>query len=80
LILFHYRACGDPRPDSDIDLVVLLDGAIDAGADNRRTSELRARINLDTELEISCRYFTPERLAKIDSPLLLNLSRDGVRV
>jgi predicted nucleotidyltransferase len=80
LILYGSRARGDARPDSDIDLVVLLDGPIDRGAENQRTSYLRAQINLDTELLISCLYYTPDRLARIDSPLLLNVSREGVPV
>jgi predicted nucleotidyltransferase len=80
LILYGSRARGDARPDSDIDVVVVLDGPINRGRESDRISYLRAKINLDTELLVSCLLMTPERLTQIDSPLMLNLSREGVPV
>lgn len=80
LILYGSRARGDARPDSDIDLVVILEAPIDRPKENERISDLRAQIHLDTELLVSCLFMTSDRLERVDSPLMLNLSREGVPV
>jgi predicted nucleotidyltransferase len=80
LILYGSRARGDAEPDSDVDVVVVLDGPIDRGAENERTSYLRAAINLDTGLLVSCLYLTPDKVRSGERLLYRNIRSEGIRL
>lgn len=80
LVLFGSQACGDAAPDSDIDVLVVLEGPVNAGEEIERTGELVAGLSLDNNVVIACVFVSAERFAGERSPLLLNVRREGAPI
>lgn len=80
LVLFGSQARGAAAPDSDIDVLVVLQGSVDPGAEIARVGELTAALSLKYDTVISCLFLSAERYATEQSPLLLNVRKEGVLV
>jgi uncharacterized protein len=80
LVLFGSHARGDAEPGSDIDVLVVLDGPVQPGAEIERTGEVRARLSLKYGEVISTIFISAERYESERSPLLLNVRREGMLV
>jgi predicted nucleotidyltransferase len=80
LVLFGSRARGDAEPGSDIDVMVVLKGPISHGQETRRTSDVRLSLSLQHDIHISFTYVSEDGFAAEQSPLLINVRREGVRV
>lgn len=78
--LFGSRARGDQRPDSDVDVLVVVRGAVDYGDLIRRTSELVAALSLKYDTVISRAFVSKERFEREHSPFLMNVRREAVVV
>ena len=78
LVLFGSHARGEAREDSDIDVMVVLQGPVDFWEEMKRCSEFRAAVCLEHDVCISCLYMPESRFQGEQSPLLLNVHRDGV--
>ena len=73
-------ARGQARPDSDLDLLLVLDDFPDVGEELKRTSALTSRLSLAygvpvTLLPVRARDFETRR-----TPLLMNVHREAVRL
>lgn len=80
LVLFGSQARGDAAPGSDLDVLVLLRGVVEVEREIRETGPLVARISLAHDLVLSC-VFSPEAAYRAEnSPLMLNIRREGVPV
>ena len=79
VILFGSRARGSARPDSDWDVLVLLDGEVTANREQALFSSL-FRVELTTEEIFSVLIYEKTYWHKIliDSPLYENINREGV--
>ena len=80
VVLFGSRARGQARPDSDIDLLVVLRGEVDPNEEMRRTAALVSRVSLVHDTVISCVYASEDEYDAGQSPLLVNVRREGVAV
>jgi predicted nucleotidyltransferase len=80
VILFGSQARGDSSPASDIDLMIILEGSVRVGEEIARTGELTASLSLKYDTSISCVFVSADRYQKEQSPLLLNVRREGVAV
>lgn len=80
LVLFGSQARGDATPESDIDVLVVLAGEVDPYDEVSRISTLTASISLKHDMVINCLFVSAERYSKGQSPLLLNVRREGVPV
>jgi predicted nucleotidyltransferase len=80
LVLFGSQARGDAEPGSDIDVLVVLRGPVSACEEIERTLDDVAGLSLDNEVVISCVFVSESDFRREQSPLLLNIRREGVAV
>jgi uncharacterized protein len=78
--LFGSQARKEARADSDIDVLIVLRGAVDVSGERRRASEFLARLCLDYEVLITCLWTEEQAWKTRQSPLLLNVRREGIAV
>jgi predicted nucleotidyltransferase len=76
--LFGSRARGEARPDSDVDVLIVLRDEFDYADMLRRTSFVVARLSLQYDLVISRVFVTREQLLHGETPFLLNVRREAV--
>lgn len=80
LILYGSYARNEAWKDSDIDVVVLLDGEVLPGKELERMIDIITDLNLKYNVLLSVYPTSEESLQKIKSPLLLNIQREGVPI
>lgn len=78
MILFGSHARGDAEPGSDIDVLIVLKEPVSPGTEITRTSEIRSQLSLKYDVVVSCTYVSAERYTTEQSPLLINIRREGV--
>jgi predicted nucleotidyltransferase len=78
LMLYGSQARGDAEPGSDIDVLVVLAGSVRPGEEIRRTGDTTAAISLENNVVISCAFISGERFEREESPLMINVRREGV--
>ena len=81
LFLYGSYARGKPRAeDSDVDLIIALEGPVRPGEELARLSWVLSQICLEHDLLISA-YPVPETwLEERQSPLFLNVRKEGVKL
>jgi uncharacterized protein len=80
ILLYGSQARGDASPSSDIDLMIVLEGPVNAGEETARVGEITSNLSLKHNVTISCVFISSDRYLKEQSPLLLNVRREGVAV
>jgi predicted nucleotidyltransferase len=78
LVLFGSRARGDAEPDSDIDVMVVLRGDVSPGEEIERAGGVTAGLSLENDVVISSVYVSEDSFEGEQSPLLINVRREGV--
>jgi predicted nucleotidyltransferase len=78
--LFGSRARGDAGDDSDVDVLVVLEGPVRPYDEIERTGDIVSRISLKYGCVISCVFMDKERFLTRNGPLLRNIRREGVAV
>lgn len=78
IILYGSYATGKATQDSDIDLAIVLDGNVVPGKEIDRVIDIITDINLKYGVLISVYPVSEKNYTTINSPLLLNLRREGV--
>jgi predicted nucleotidyltransferase len=80
VILYGSWARGDATEASDIDLLIVLEGQVVPGQEIDRMIEIITDINLKHGELISTYPVSEENYSTINSPLLINVRREGVPV
>lgn len=80
VILFGSQARGDAQPESDIDILIALDPPIHPVDEIKRNSESITNLCLEYSTFAACVYMETSQFQQANSPLLLNIRRDGVAV
>jgi predicted nucleotidyltransferase len=78
VILYGSWARGDATSESDIDLLVVLEGEVIPGLEIDRMIDIITDINLDHNVLISVYPISKKNYATINSPILLNVRKEGV--
>jgi len=80
MFLYGSQARGDARPWSDIDVLLVLRGAVRIGSEIARTEVVLGDLSLKYNVVISCQYAEEDRFLRGDGPLLENVRREGIEV
>jgi len=78
IILYGSYARGHATQDSDIDLAIVLEGDIVPGKEIDRLIDVITEINLSYGVLLSVYPVSEEDYNTLNSPLLLNVRREGV--
>jgi predicted nucleotidyltransferase len=80
MILYGSQARGDAEEGSDIDILVVLKGEVNACKEIDRTIDIVANISLTHDTVVSCVFMDEEYYSHRNPPLLMNIRREGVRL
>ncbi|HBB32262.1 MAG TPA: nucleotidyltransferase [Cyanobacteria bacterium UBA8803] len=80
IVLFGSQARGDARPDSDIDILIVLKNHFDYSQESDRISVLIADLCLEYNVLISCAFATREQFQQHNSGFFRNIRREGVAI
>ena len=78
MVLYGSQARGDAESGSDIDVLVVLKGPVSPGEEIARTSDIIASLSLQYNVVLSRAFVSVERFEREQSPLLMNVRREGI--
>ena len=80
VVLYGSWARGKATEESDIDLLIVLEGEIIPGLEIDRMIDIITDINLSYNVLISVYPVSEEDYATMNSPILLNVRKEGIPV
>ena len=80
ILLYGSRARGDERPDSDIDILIVLKDDFNYSEMLRLSSDLAASLSLENDVVISRAFVSKEQFDNRQTPFLMNIRREAVPV
>jgi predicted nucleotidyltransferase len=78
--LYGSHARGDAQPDSDIDVLVVLNGEFDYFNIVERTGKLAVELSLENDTVISMVFISKEKFTHKMSPFLMNVREEGILI
>lgn len=78
ILLYGSYARGDAIEDSDIDLLIVLEGRVKQGEEIDKMIDTLTEVNLKYGVLISVYPVSEKDYREVNSPLLLNVRREGI--
>ncbi len=78
IVLYGSWARGDATEESDIDLLIVLQGKVIPGKEVDRMINIITDINLEYGVLLSVYPISEEDYSTVKSPLLINVRREGI--
>lgn len=78
LILFGSRARGEARPESDVDVMVVLEGPVTSIKEAKRTSRIATEAAAYRNTALSFIHMSEEEFADDRRPLIWSVREDGL--
>ncbi|MFQ6051735.1 MAG: nucleotidyltransferase family protein [Candidatus Hydrothermarchaeota archaeon] len=78
IILYSSWARGEATEESDIDLLIVLEGKVVPGKEIDRMIDIITEINLKYGVLISIYPVSEEDYHRVNSPLLINVRKEGL--
>ena len=80
LILFGSQARGDAGGNSDVDLLIVLDGPVDPMTEARRTSDLVIDVAIEHGVSLSVVHLSVKDFGRSAHSFVENVQSDGVEL
>lgn len=78
VVLYGSEARGEAKPDSDIDVLVLLEGPVDYGRDLEANLDALYPLSLELGRRISAKPVEASEYATVDCPLYRQARAEGI--
>ena len=78
LVLFGSQARGNARSDSDIDILIVLNGTVNPGEEIKQTGQIIADLSLEHNVVISRLFMDKEQFINRSGPLLRHIRKEGI--
>jgi uncharacterized protein len=80
VILYGSYARGDTHAESDVDVLVVLNGPVDSGREIRRMSDIRINVGLGFDVALSLLPASTEQVNSASTLWLKNVRQEGIQI